>query len=117
MKCDHFIFVPAYNVADTLVLVLQKISDEVLNSSVILVIDDGSVDDTREVFEDFVTILDSDKKSRLRYMRFEQNAGYGAVVKKGIAEGLRSGAELVACLHGDGQYPRNGTRYTGRETH
>jgi hypothetical protein len=38
-------------------------------------------------------------------MRFEQNSGYGAVVKKGLAEGLRSGAEFVACLHGDGQYP------------
>jgi hypothetical protein len=38
-------------------------------------------------------------------MRFEQNNGYGAVVKKGIAEGLHSGAKLIACLHGDGQYP------------
>lgn len=105
MKCDHFIFVPAYNVADTLASVLQKISDEVWNTSVILVIDDGSIDDTRGAFENFVATLDSNKKSRLRYMRFELNAGYGAVVKKGIAEGLRSGAELVACLHGDGQYP------------
>ena len=110
MPADYFIFIPAYNVATTLASVLQKISDEVWNRSVVLVIDDGSVDDTRASFENFVEALDGIstgvlKKSRLRYMRFEQNNGYGAVVKKGITEGLRSGAKYVACLHGDGQYP------------
>lgn len=105
MANDYFVFIPAYNVAETLASVLQKISDEVWKRSIILVIDDGSSDDTRGAFENFVAILDGEKKSRLRYMRFEQNAGYGAVVKKGLAEGLRSGAEFVACLHGDGQYP------------
>lgn len=105
MANDYFVFIPAYNVAGTLVSVLQKISDEVWKTSFILVIDDGSTDDTRGAFENFVATLDDCKKSRLRYMRFEQNSGYGAVVKKGLAEGLRSGAELVACLHGDGQYP------------
>ena len=105
MANDYFIFIPAYNVAETLVPVLQKISDEVWTHSIVLVIDDGSLDDTHGAYENFVATLDNDKKSRLRYMRFEQNAGYGVVVKKGLAEGLRSGAEFVACLHGDGQYP------------
>ena len=110
MSVDFFIFVPAYNVATTLAPVLQKVSDEVWNRSIVLVIDDGSVDDTRGSFENFVEALNDEsagtqKKSRLRYMRFEQNNGYGAVVKKGIAEGLRSGAKFIACLHGDGQYP------------
>ena len=105
MANDYFIFIPAYNVAETLVPVLQKISDEVWTRSIVLVIDDGSLDDTHGAYENFVATLDNDKKSRLRYMRVEQNAGYGAVVKKGLAEGLRSGAEFVACLHGDGQYP------------
>ena len=105
MVNDYFVFVPAYNVAETLASVLQKISDDVWKESIVLVIDDGSLDDTRGAFENFVETLDGDKKSRLRYMRFEKNAGYGAVVKKGISEGLRSGAKLVACLHGDGQYP------------
>lgn len=110
MPSDYFIFIPAYNVATTLALVLQKISDEVWNRSIVLVIDDGSADDTRGSFENFVEALNGEsagvqKKTRLRYMRFEQNNGYGAVVKKGISEGLRSGAKCVACLHGDGQYP------------
>lgn len=110
MPVDYFIFVPAYNVATTLASVLQKIPESLWCCSIVLVIDDGSVDDTRGSFETFVECLDSgalatEKKSRLRYMRFEENRGYGAVVKTGIAEGLRSGAKYVACLHGDGQYP------------
>ena len=110
MPVDYFIFVPAYNVATTLASVLQKIPESLWCCSIVLVIDDGSVDDTRGSFETFVESLDGEsvgalKKSHLRYMRFEENRGYGAVVKTGIAEGLRSGAKYVACLHGDGQYP------------
>ena len=110
MPSDYFIFVPAYNVAKNLASVLQKIPESVWARSIVLVIDDGSADDTRGAFESFVEGLNGDavaaeKKSRLRYMRFEQNKGYGAVVKKGISEGLKSGAVSIACLHGDGQYP------------
>lgn len=110
MSSEYFIFIPAYNVANTLVSVLQKIPESVWNRAIALVIDDGSVDDTRGAFENYVEGLGNDptgglKKSRLRYMRFEQNHGYGSVVKKGVSEGLKSGAAYVACLHGDGQYP------------
>lgn len=110
MLSDYFIFVPAYNVADTLTTVLQKIPESVWSRSIVLVIDDGSLDDTRGAFESFVEGLNGDsaaaeRKSRLRYMRFEENRGYGAVVKTGITEGLRSGVVGIACLHGDGQYP------------
>ena len=105
MANDYFIFVPAYNVAGTLASVLEKISDNVWNKSLVLIIDDGSTDDTRSAYEDSASSLAEEQKYRLRYMRFEQNNGYGAVVKKGISEGLRSGAKFIACLHGDGQYP------------
>ena len=77
MSVDFFIFVPAYNVATTLAPVLQKISDEVWNRSIVLVIDDGSVDDTHGSFENFVEALNSEptgvqKKMRLRYMRLNK---------------------------------------------
>ncbi|WP_458450760.1 glycosyltransferase family 2 protein [Fibrobacter sp.] len=145
---DYFIFVPAYNVAATLAGVLGRIPPAVMERATVLVIDDGSKDDTRGVYETFVaksagiagearaagsdsagsslaedraannraasglTCADSDCSSaglacadHLQYMRFEFNRGYGAVVKCGISEGLRSGAKFIACLHGDGQYP------------
>jgi glycosyltransferase involved in cell wall biosynthesis len=130
-----------------------------MERATVLVIDDGSKDDTRGVFETFVAksagvageasaadsevagnaiagtncvgngvagnsrgasglaCADSDCTGdnrdvpglacadNLQYMRFERNLGYGAVVKRGISEGLRFGAKYIACLHGDGQYP------------
>ena len=97
---DYFIFVPAYNVENTLVEVLSKIDEFVLSRARVLVIDDGSRDGTAQAFENARNL-----SSRFEYLKFEQNSGYGAVVKKGIAEGLASGAAFIACLHGDGQYP------------
>jgi glycosyltransferase involved in cell wall biosynthesis len=111
MSCpaiDYFIFVPAYNVEKTLAEVLSKIDLSVLARARVLVIDDGSRDGTAQAFERFISENAEnarDLKSHFEYLKFEQNSGYGAVVKKGIAEGLASGAAFIACLHGDGQYP------------
>lgn len=103
---DYFIFVPAYNVSQTLADVLERIPSAVMERAEVLVIDDGSKDDTRGAYETFVGAVPNTKyAAHLEYMRFEFNRGYGAVVKKGISEGLRSGAKYIACLHGDGQYP------------
>ena len=108
MAPDYFIFVPAYNVEKTLGEVLSKIDADVLSRSRVLVIDDGSKDETAQAFEKFLECAKKnarDLSSHFEYLKFEQNKGYGAVVKKGIAEGLASGAKYIACLHGDGQYP------------
>ena len=130
MTPDYFIFVPAYNVSQTLADVLGRISPAVMERAQVLVIDDGSKDDTHGAFDAFVAgaagvanneVADNGSGSvnagkdcavsgmacadRLQYECFERNMGYGAVVKRGISEGLRSGAKFIACLHGDGQYP------------
>ncbi len=130
MSCpaiDYFIFVPAYNVEKTLCEVLSRIDESVLVRSQVLVIDDGSHDGTALAFQKFIESdylnvpvnveCDDDfgssqnaecakvLRNHFEYLKFEQNSGYGAVVKKGIAAGLASGAAFVACLHGDGQYP------------
>lgn len=126
MPPDYFIFVPAYNVSQTLADVLGRISPAVMERAEVLVIDDGSKDDTRGAYETFVgassimncaasgkaaaSCLNEETSGkacagRLHYERFEKNCGYGAVVKRGITAGLESGAKFIACLHGDGQYP------------
>ena len=106
MHPDYFIFIPAYNVQATLAGVLGCIPLAVMERATVLVIDDGSKDDTRGAYETFVGAASNTKNAaHLEYMRFEFNRGYGAVVKCGISEGLRSGAKYIACLHGDGQYP------------
>lgn len=106
---DTFIFVPAYNVEKTLAGVLNKIPESVWERSRILVINDGSKDGTESVACEYGAACNcfENRAGRLNYFAFEQNSGYGAVVKKGIAEGLASGAKYIACLHGDGQYPAN----------
>ena len=112
MSCsaiDYFIFVPAYNVERTLCEVLSKIGESVLDRAHVLVVDDGSRDGTAQAFVRFVSSCGQNSEcaenARFEYFKFEQNSGYGAVVKKGLSEGLASGAAFVACLHGDGQYP------------
>ena len=106
MHPEYFIFVPAYNVSQTLADVLGRIPPAIMERAQVLVIDDGSKDDTRGAYETFVgASRNTNGAAHLEYMRFEFNRGYGAVVKKGISEGLRSGAKYIACLHGDGQYP------------
>lgn len=117
MASDYFIFVPAYNVENTLGDVLSKIDESVLSRAHVLVIDDGSRDGTAQAYEHFMSNYAEnaresesagnarDLKSHFECFKFEQNSGYGAVVKKGLAEGIASGAAFVACLHGDGQYP------------
>lgn len=106
MPPDYFIFVPAYNVSQTLAGVLGRISPAVMERAEVLVIDDGSKDYTRGAYETFVGASPNmNRAGRLHYERFEKNSGYGAVVKRGITAGLESGAKFIACLHGDGQYP------------
>lgn len=106
MPPDYFIFVPAYNVSQTLAGVLGRISPAVMERAEVLVIDDGSKDDTCGAYETFVGASPNmNRAGRLHYERFEKNSGYGAVVKRGITAGLESGAKFIACLHGDGQYP------------
>lgn len=110
---DTFIFIPAYNVGKNLTKVLYAIPESVWNRSKILIINDGSKDDTENYAVDFLNKVRSGAllksvdraEERLEYFRFGKNSGYGAVVKKGLAEGIASRAKFVACLHGDGQYP------------
>ncbi|MCF0222042.1 MAG: glycosyltransferase family 2 protein [Fibrobacter sp.] len=110
---DTFIFVPAYNVEKTLCSVLDKIPESVWKRSKILVINDGSIDGTAEILKKYQEDVlvgsggENSRATRLECFEFQENRGYGAVVKKGISKALESGAKFVVCLHGDGQYPAN----------
>ncbi|SHK49607.1 glycosyltransferase family 2 protein [Fibrobacter sp. UWEL] len=101
---DIFIFVPAYNVEKTLGDVLSAIPESVWKRSEVMVIDDGSMDNTRGAYDEFVK---THPRMPLFYFRFEKNSGYGAVVKKGLRLSTAGSYRFVACLHGDGQYPAN----------
>lgn len=83
---------PAYNVERTLELTLSSIPKNLIDE--ILVINDGSHDQTRGIAERLgFTVINHDK-----------NRGYGGAQKTGYNEALRRAADVVVMLHADFQY-------------
>lgn len=94
------VVIPAFNAARHIEGVLARIEQVAdLDVSRVIVVNDGSTDATRE------------RVAAARFARApieridrEANGGYGAAMKDGLEAALRGGAELVACVHADGQY-------------
>jgi glycosyltransferase involved in cell wall biosynthesis len=85
------VIVPTYNRAQLLPRALESILGQDFADFELLVIDDGSQDDTAQVL---ARITDP----RLRGLRFERNRGIGAARHEGVA---RSRGELIAFLDSD----------------
>jgi glycosyltransferase involved in cell wall biosynthesis len=86
---------PAYNAAETLVDTYRSIPVEHVDQ--VILVDDGSIDDTAVIAEEL----------GLELIVHPHNAGYGANQKTCYMEALRQGAEIVIMLHPDGQYDPN----------
>ena len=97
------ILVVAYHAASTLEHVLDRIPRSVLHryDCEILVVDDASTDGTFELGRVY---KGNHPDIPLRVLRNSQNQGYGGNQKVGYAYAERFGFDLVAMLHGDGQY-------------
>ena len=89
------VIVPAYNEAATIEQVLRRVADLQLDAE-ILVVDDGSVDDTAEI----VGALES-QIAGLRLIIHERNQGKGAAVRTGINA---SRGEIVMIQDADLEY-------------
>ncbi len=89
------VVIPAYNeegaIKDTIETVRSVLSD-LGTSFEIIVVNDGSTDGTLEAAQD----------SGVRVVHSPENYGYGASLKRGIAEGS---SEYVAIIDADGTYP------------
>ncbi len=91
------IVIPAYNEAEAIGPVLEQLRttmDEAGLPYEILVVDDGSQDNTAEVA----------KTMGVRVLRHPQNRGYGAALKTGIRQ---AAYDLIAITDADGTYPNN----------
>ncbi len=97
------IFVVAYNAEKTIEKVLDRIPAELRLPNVeVLVIDDSSKDRT---FECGLRREVSDCAGmRVTFLRTPFNQGYGGNQKLGYRYAVDNGFDVVALLHGDGQY-------------
>jgi len=94
------VFFPAYNDAGTiasLVISSVKIAATLTEDFEVIVIDDGSQDDTAKILDELARIY----PDRVRIVHHLTNRGYGGALRTGFATASK---ELVFYTDGDGQY-------------
>jgi len=96
------IFIVAYNAETTITSVLNRIPPSLRNPNVeVLIIDDSSSDQT------FATGLKHETPEggfRITILRNPENQRYGGNQKLGYRYAIDHGFDIVALVHGDGQY-------------
>src|SRR3954452_17393825 len=96
------VFIVAYNAARTIEKVLSRIPSSLHSSAVeVLIIDDSSADDT---FVEGLRFQHQRPPFQITVLRTPENQGYGGNQKLGYRYAIDHGFDIVALLHGDGQY-------------
>lgn len=96
------IFIVAYNASSTLAKVLDRIPESVwARVEEVFVFDDESRDDTFQVGMDYKR---DNQRTNLHVFRNDENQGYGGNQIRGYQYAIQRGFDIVALLHGDGQY-------------
>lgn len=85
------VVIATYNLAAYVPLAIQSVLDQVYSNIEVIVIDDGSTDDTRDAIKPYLN------DTRVRYL-FQENRGQAAAKNYGVRE---SRGEYVAFLDGD----------------
>ncbi|WP_255168964.1 glycosyltransferase family 2 protein [Natrononativus amylolyticus] len=87
----HVVAIPAYNEAGTIAEIVESAT---AHADRVLVIDDGSVDETAE----------RAREAGATVIRHDFNMGYGAALKTAFDDAARRGARSLVTLDGDGQH-------------
>ncbi len=94
------VVIPAFDAARHVADVIDRL-EQLGNEapSRVIVVNDGSTDETRER-----VLAARPSRFPLELVDRTINGGYGAAMKDGLSAAIRGGAEVVACVHADGQY-------------
>jgi glycosyltransferase involved in cell wall biosynthesis len=96
------IFIVAYNAETTIEKVLTRIPNSLHSEQVeVLIIDDSSEDET---FLNGLRYQRRQSDFRITVLRTPVNQGYGGNQKLGYRYAIDNGFDIVALIHGDGQY-------------
>ena len=96
------IFIVAYNAETTIEKVLSRIPPSLRSDEVeVLIIDDSSKDDT---FVNGLRYQQRNSAFKITVLRTPENQGYGGNQKLGYRYAIDNGFDIVALVHGDGQY-------------
>ena len=94
------IAIPAYNAERTLENVFDRVPAEIdRRTAHYVVVNDGSTDGTAAVARRLQARFPT-----LDLVEHERNRGYGGAAQTGLGRALELGGELIAWVHGDGQY-------------
>ncbi|MEE9378912.1 MAG: glycosyltransferase family 2 protein [Candidatus Lokiarchaeia archaeon] len=88
------ILVPAYNESKNIGKVLSQISSQITKQLKIIVIDDGSTDNTGNIAESYGA----------KVIRHQENKGYGAAVRTGLKSIKKNNFDIAVILDSDGQH-------------
>lgn len=98
-KISISVFFPCYNdqfSIEKLVRDIFKVLGEIAEDYEVIVVDDGSVDNSRSILETL-----SKKHSKLKLVFHEKNKGYGGALQSGFKTASK---DLIFYTDGDGQY-------------
>src|SRR5436853_613909 len=96
------IFIVAYNAETTIEKVLSRIPASLHSDDVeVLIIDDSSKDGT---FVKGLRYQERNSEFKITVLRTPENQGYGGNQKLGYRYAIDNGFDIVALVHGDGQY-------------
>ena len=93
------IFFPAFNEEKNIPIVLSQVLElglKIADKYEVIVVDDGSMDQTAEVVRDFIK-----KHSNIKLIQHKENLGYGSALKTGF---YNSKFDYITYMDGDGQF-------------
>ncbi|MBC8412412.1 glycosyltransferase [bacterium] len=94
------VVIPVYNREDLVIRALESVLAQSLTPSEIIVVDDGSTDNTRSVLQDYT--------DRITLLHSETNSGASAARNMGIAHAK---TEWIACLDSDDAWEKDKLKY------